>query len=133
MMQTNPELTPEVLAELRQRLEQKQRGLRAAIAREQRREGAGDNEFQDPTEDAPGDSGDSSVDLEAWDTGHQALVDLQADLAEVENALAKFDQGTYGLCEVCGRPIPLARLRALPEARYDVEHQAEVEARQNNP
>src|SRR5581483_6525668 len=97
VMQTNPELTPEVLDELRQKLEQKRRGLRAAINREQQREGVGDTEFEDPTEDAPGDSGDSSVDLQAWDTGHQTLVDLQADLGEVEHALAKFDQGTYGL------------------------------------
>jgi DnaK suppressor protein len=38
-------------------------------------------------------------------------------LAEVENALGKFDNGTYGICEVCGQPIPLARLEALPQAR----------------
>ncbi len=38
-------------------------------------------------------------------------------LAEVENALKKFDEGTYGLCEVCGQPIPPARLEALPQAR----------------
>lgn len=132
-MQTNPELTPAILEELKQQLEQKRRGLTAAINREQQSEGADDTEFEDPAEDAPGDSGDSSVDLQGWDDGHQSLVDAQASLAEVENALAKFDQGTYGLCEVCGRPIPLARLRVLPEARYDVEHQAEVEARQNYP
>ncbi|HEV8193669.1 MAG TPA: hypothetical protein VGP82_19615, partial [Ktedonobacterales bacterium] len=99
-MQTNPELTPAILEELRQQLELKRRRLNAAINREQQREGAGDPEFNDPTEDAPGDSGDASVDLQAWDDGHQTLVDLQADLGEVENALAKFDQGTYGLCEV---------------------------------
>ena len=130
-MQTNPELTPEILAELKEQLERKQRGLRAAIGRELRREGAGDNEFQDPNEDAPGDSGDSSVDLQDWGDGHQTLVDLQADLGEVEHALAKFDQGTYGICEEGGEPIPLARLRAIPEARYDVQHQAEIEARNN--
>lgn len=132
-MQTNPELTPEILAELKQVLEQKRSRLNAAISREQQREGSDDTEYEDPSEDVAGDSADSSVDLQAWDDGHQTLVDLQEDLAEVENALAKFDQGTYGLCEVCGHPIPLARLRVLPEARYDVQHQAEVEARQNNP
>jgi DnaK suppressor protein len=132
-MQTNPELTPEVLEEQKRALEQKRRRLSAAIAREQRAEGEEGTQFEDPTEDLRGDSADSSVDLQGWDDGHQTLLDLQADLGEVENALAKFDQGTYGLCEVCGRPIPLARLRALPEARYDVAHQAKVEARQNNP
>src|SRR5690348_9349610 len=132
-MHANPELTPEVLQELKQRLDAKRDRINAAISREQQSEGEGDSEYQDPSEDAPGDSGDSSVDLQGFDEGYQSLVDWQANLGEVENALSKFDLGTYGVCEVCGRPIPPARLRAIPEARYDVEHQAEVEARQNNP
>ncbi len=42
---------------------------------------------------------------------------IKEQLAEMENALAKFDKGTYGLCEVCHQPISLERLDALPEAR----------------
>ena len=49
----------------------------------------------------------------------------------MQHALAKFDTGAYGLCEECDGPIPVARLRIVPEARYDVTHQAEVDARQN--
>jgi len=37
-------------------------------------------------------------------------------LAKVERALAKFDQGSYGLCDECGRSIEPARLEALPHA-----------------
>ena len=37
-------------------------------------------------------------------------------LAEVEYALQKFEQGTYGLCDICGQPIDPARLEALPQA-----------------
>ncbi len=37
-------------------------------------------------------------------------------LAEIEYALNKFDQGTYGSCDICGQPIDLARLEALPQA-----------------
>jgi len=37
-------------------------------------------------------------------------------LAEVEHALHKFDEGTYGLCDACGQPIDPARLEALPQA-----------------
>jgi DnaK suppressor protein len=37
-------------------------------------------------------------------------------MAEVEHALHKFDQGTYGLCDICGQPIDPARLEALPQA-----------------
>ncbi len=38
-------------------------------------------------------------------------------VAEVERALKKFEKGTYGLCDVCGRNIEPARLEALPLAR----------------
>jgi len=38
-------------------------------------------------------------------------------LAEVELALHKFEEGTYGLCESCGRPIDPERLEALPQAK----------------
>ncbi len=41
----------------------------------------------------------------------------RAELHEVELALAKMEAGTYGLSEATGRPIPFARLRALPWAR----------------
>jgi len=37
-------------------------------------------------------------------------------LAEVEHALAKFEKGTYGKCDICGKPIDPARLEALPQA-----------------
>lgn len=42
-----------------------------------------------------------------------------AELREVEDALAKFDRGTYGIGETSGRPIRLERLRALPWARAE--------------
>lgn len=37
-------------------------------------------------------------------------------LAEVEHALRKFEEGTYGLCDSCGQPIDPARLEVLPQA-----------------
>ena len=41
---------------------------------------------------------------------------VRDQLAEVEHALHKFDQGTYSLCDICGQPIDQARLEALPQA-----------------
>jgi RNA polymerase-binding transcription factor DksA len=38
-------------------------------------------------------------------------------LREIEHALAKFDNGSYGTCESCGQTIPEARLEAKPAAR----------------
>jgi DnaK suppressor protein len=40
---------------------------------------------------------------------------LERVLARTERALAKFDDGTYGICDVCGDPISPGRMRALPD------------------
>lgn len=44
-------------------------------------------------------------------------VTLAETLAEIEDALRKFDEGTYGRCEQCGGTIAEARLEAMPAAR----------------
>lgn len=51
------------------------------------------------------------------------LEDLEAELAEIEAALARIDDGTYGIDEVTGEPIDPARLEAFPAARGNVDRQ----------
>ena len=41
---------------------------------------------------------------------------VREQIAEVEHALHKFEEGTYGKCDVCGQPIDPDRLEALPQA-----------------
>ncbi len=48
-------------------------------------------------------------------------------LRVVNHALAKFSDGTYGLCEHCGEAIGLSRLEAHPEARYCIACQTRLE------
>ena len=52
---------------------------------------------------------------------------MRDDLTEVEHALAKFEKGTYGLCESCGQPIDPARLEALPQANLCLSCKAREE------
>ena len=47
---------------------------------------------------------------------------LLAQLADVEAALAKLDDGTYGTCEACGNAIADARLEAMPHTRFCIDH-----------
>jgi DnaK suppressor protein len=47
---------------------------------------------------------------------------LREQLDAVENALGKLDDGSYGLCERCQKPIPEARLEAMPASRFCIEH-----------
>lgn len=43
---------------------------------------------------------------------------LQDQLTEIDHALAKFDEGSYGKCERCGQQIGEARLEAMPATRW---------------
>ena len=45
-------------------------------------------------------------------------------MSEVEHALKKYEAGTYGICDLCGRPIEPARLEALPQASLCLECKA---------
>ena len=74
---------------------------------------------------------DSQVDDNFADSGqvaaeqgeNQALAaQLRTELEEVERALTKLDDGTYGRCEVCDEPIAPARLEAMPSARFCITH-----------
>jgi RNA polymerase-binding transcription factor DksA len=58
------------------------------------------------------------------------LESVEAELSDVEHALRRIDEGTYGRCEACGRPIGDDRLEAVPAARFclDDQHLAERES-----
>jgi len=55
------------------------------------------------------------------------LQSVDAELAEVDAALRRLEDGTYGRCELCGNPIGDERLEAKPAARYCVADQARAE------
>jgi DnaK suppressor protein len=55
------------------------------------------------------------------------LLSVESELAQLQRALGRLDAGTYGRCEVCGKPIAEGRLEAKPAARYCVEDQAKAE------
>ncbi len=54
---------------------------------------------------------------------HQA----QDALYEIDQALKRIELGTYGVCEMSGKPIPHTRLEAIPFARFTVECQSQLE------
>ena len=72
----------------------------------------------------PGDQGSDVRDAEQSLT---IRLDLEEMRRQVIAALDRMDEGTYGLCLQCGKPIDPERLDALPHAAYDIEHQAELE------
>ena len=64
-----------------------------------------------------GEGGTANVDREL---DLHLSAQAQAAVEEIDAALAKIAEGTYGFCESCGNPVPKARLEALPHARLCV-------------
>ena len=48
-------------------------------------------------------------------------------LFEIDEAIRRLENGTYGICEMSGEPINIERLRALPYVRYSIAAQSEIE------
>jgi RNA polymerase-binding transcription factor DksA len=71
--------------------------------------------------------GDAGADAYDRDFALTLLSEGTNALVEIDHALARIDAGTYGFCEMSGRPIPERRLKAIPFARYSVECQSQVE------
>jgi RNA polymerase-binding transcription factor DksA len=61
------------------------------------------------------------------------LEQIEAELSDVEHALRRIDEGTYGTCEACGKPIDDARLEVVPAARFCVADQAVAEREARSP
>lgn len=74
-----------------------------------------------------GDVVDVALDT-AQDEISSQLAEVESrELAHIESALEKMRDGEYGLCDGCTKPIPLARLQALPYASTCIECQREAE------
>jgi DnaK suppressor protein len=93
-----------------------------------RRALAGDlSALQELREQTSGDVVDFALDS-AQDEISSQLAEVESrELAQIENALERMKAGTYGVCEITSKPIPLARLQALPYATTTIEAQREME------
>ena len=74
-----------------------------------------------------------SMDLSVMDVNKELalrLGDRESQIvADIDQALLRIKEGTYGICTRCNKPIDERRLEAIPTARYDAECQTQLEAR----
>jgi DnaK suppressor protein len=70
---------------------------------------------------------DAGSDAYDRDFALSLLSQEQDALYEIDQALKRIEVGTYGICEMSGKPIPHARLEAIPFARFTVECQSQLE------
>src|SRR5258706_11367700 len=70
---------------------------------------------------------DSGTDNFDRDFALSLLSSDQDAIYEIEEALKRIEKGTYGICELTGKPIPRTRLEAIPWTRFTVQAQAQLE------
>src|SRR5258708_13952651 len=70
---------------------------------------------------------DSGTDNFDRDFALSLLSSDQDAIYEIEEALKRIEKNTYGVCELTGKPIPKARLEAIPRTRFTVQAQAQFE------
>ena len=70
---------------------------------------------------------DAGSDAYDRDFALSLLSQEQDALYEIDQALKRIELGTYGICEMSGKPIPRTRLEAIPFARFTVECQSQLE------
>ncbi len=116
------------VAQLKQQLETERARLGAekdkVESRAVRRNGA-DLSAESQYDDHPAELGTDAFERERDLASRDEVEEL---LEEIEIALRKIEEGTYGLCDACGKPISPARLEALPYAALclDCQNQAEL-------
>jgi DnaK suppressor protein len=126
----NNELDKEFVEKQRERLEELRAELTGVVRglEEDQRSQAEDEE--DFTEHDSGDMSQSLFDREMDATLEQTI---ESRLQYVERALQKVEEGSYGICDDTGEPIPRGRLEAMPEAIYTVEAQQRREGERRPP
>jgi DnaK suppressor protein len=113
------QLTVAQMDDLRTRLESRRDELRAGIEGRRREERDTGREVGDEMDEAS---------LEGSTSMTSRLIERNIQLlAEIERALEKMREGTYGLCEGTGESIGYARLSHQPWARYSIAYQEELE------
>lgn len=117
------------LEEARNNLEEERRRLlsaRADLESEGGQESAGGEDVSElsSVDQHPADQATETFEREK---DLSILESTDEQLRDIELALARIEDGSYGTCEVCGRPIGDERLRAKPSARLCIDHQREAE------
>lgn len=122
-------LSPEFIAQQRKRLE----GLRSQVLGGELNVNARKRAFTEEHGDEAEEFEDSAQDL-AQEEVRQAQHDVDEQrVANIERALQKIDEGSYGLSDESGDPIPKARLEASPEAVLTVQEEEARERGRQTP
>ena len=109
----------DAIKNLKKVLEKRRDAMRKALA--------GDFSDLNDLRETLGDAVDVALDSAQNELNSQLAEVENRELAQIESALEKMQVGSFGLCEICEKIIPLARLQALPYATNCIDCQTNKE------
>lgn len=111
--------------------EKKLRYFRALLTEELHRHTQNITQDQADALAAIDDSVKDSADMSVQDVNQETALRMgereSQMVADIDQALLRMEEGTYGICQYCGKPIDERRLEAVPTARYDAKCQTAIE------
>ncbi len=108
-------------------------GLREELVRIREGMAADEQDLGEAEGDTTPDSGDMSQGMFTREMDASIGEQAERRLGEIDRALQKIEEGTYGLSDDSGEPIPRGRLEAVPEATRTVEEQQRFEKERRPP
>jgi RNA polymerase-binding transcription factor DksA len=117
------------LDHFREKLLTEKKSLEAELAQVGQKNGndnGNGNDWEATAKDIEVDSADENEvadKFEELEENKGIVSQLESQLTEVNAALARIENGTYGICETCGKSIEKERLEANPSARNSIKHE----------
>jgi len=124
-MQQSP-LTPEQMQHYRDLLTAEKKQMESELRRRT-------EEFEQLTDNSAkagffGDQGDEATDIFEQEKNIALRESMERQIAKINHAMQRLEQGTYGVCEVCGQPIDPERLDAFPSATTCIQDARKVQS-----
>jgi len=119
MAKNKANIDAKTLAELKKALLEKRNKITAELATFAKKNKDVKNDFNTKFDEVGDRPEENASEVEMYENNLGVEHQLELDLAAINEALAKIEDGTYGVCTNCGKPqaIDIKRLKAFPEAK----------------
>lgn len=130
----NHSLTSNQLEELSSKLQEEKKWLEEHL-QDNEHFGLGDSQRVQTGELSAYDNHPADLGTETYERGKDIalLENAERHLTDINEALSRMEQGTYGTCRTCGKAIPYERLQVVPTTAYCVDHVPDPHASDRRP
>lgn len=115
-------LDKKILDELKEKLERQKEIIESELSSIAKKSDSPKGDWQTKYQNLGDDWDENVLEVTTYATNLSLERTLEMRLKNITDALERMETGKYGFCEADGKPIPLPRLRAKPEARVCLDH-----------